>query len=238
MRDGCAPDVFFHAIRPWFKGEDSMRGARRWVFEGVGDEDVVREYGECMRAPPKDLSGPSAGQSALVHALNIFLGVDVYSAPSRSEEGEGAASGDGDDRSAGDLMMRMQRYMPRHHRAFLRHLAANPRPLRTIVHEESSNLDLVEAYNAAVTALKTFRDAHIRIVTLYIVGPSRRVEAGKRTGMASDAAAGEGDTSISKGKMRSDDDDSEQEKGTGGTKFISFLKSVRDVTANSVVGGQ
>ncbi|KLO15286.1 Indoleamine 2,3-dioxygenase [Schizopora paradoxa] len=243
MREGCAPDVFYHQIRPWFKGEDSMPGARRWVFEGVGDEAVVRAHGECMRAPPKDLSGPSAGQSALVHALNIFLGVNVYAAHARgksgeggdgsvSGSGEGVSAGGGGEMSAGDLMIRMQRYMPRHHRAFLRHLSANPRPLRALVQEESSNMDLVEAYNAAVTALKTFRDAHIRIVTLYIVGPSRRVDAGRKVDAAA-AAVGKGHASLSKGKIISTEED--QEKGTGGTKFITFLKNVRDVTANSVV---
>ena len=123
----------------------------------------------------------------------------------------------------------MQNYMPRHHRAFLRHLSSNPRPLRALVEAETSkdpksNSDLLESYNVAVTALRKFRDAHLRIVALYIVGPSRRVEAGRRSLTATEAKA----PSV-------EDAASSAEKGTGGTNAMTFLKGIRDKTAGTVL---
>jgi indoleamine 2,3-dioxygenase len=201
VREGCDPEYFYREIRPWFKGQDSMPGARTWVFEGI--EDV-----EGLKAPT-ELSGPSAGQSALIHAIDIFLGVDHFAHHLRKENRSGVATpadspstpehsptpispsspAPSSPPSHASFLARMQLYMPRHHRAFLRHLAANPRPLRALVEqatepvdgsETSRNADLLEGYNEAVRALKSFRDAHLRIVALYIVGPSRRVEAGMR----------------------------------------------------------
>ena len=134
-------------------------------------------------------------------------------------------------------MARMQSYMPRHHRAFLRHLAANPRPLRALVESESGPLrqtedglqstegqrspELLAGYNAAVTALREFRDAHLRIVAMYIIGPARRVDAGNRAipELSTDATVHA----------------SVNEKGTGGTNAMMFLKGVRDLTAQAVL---
>ena len=110
----------------------------------------------------------------------------------------------------------MKSYMPRHHRLFLTHLQANRRPLRSLV-EATDDAPLTDAYNAAVSALKVFRDAHVRIVAIYIVGPSRRL-----------GALGE--------KEEGKEGEREREaKGTGGTSAIRFVKSVRDQTANAVI---
>lgn len=130
VREGCDPDVFCHTIRPWFKGQDSDPSGRAWIFEGVEEDPLL--------AQPKELSGPSAGQSALIHALDIFLGIEHGSSPSSKLWFE-----------------RMQTYMPRHHRNFLHHLASNPRPLRALI-ESSGDSELAESYNSAVQALKVF----------------------------------------------------------------------------------
>jgi len=75
---------------------------------------------------------------------------------------------------------------------------------------------LTEAYNAAVDALRRFRDAHLRIVALYIVGPSHRVAP-------TPAAAATAEVGVGQGMLR----------GTGGTDSIRFLKSVRDRTSEA-----
>ncbi|CAG8713120.1 3805_t:CDS:2, partial [Acaulospora colombiana] len=67
VRDECDPRVFYHEVRPWFRGEDS--GKRRWIFLNEDGDEV--DFGD-----HRELSGPSAGQSSLIHALDIFLGVD------------------------------------------------------------------------------------------------------------------------------------------------------------------
>ena len=209
MRDGCDPDVFYHEVRPWFKGQDSMHGGRTWFFEGVGEEGY-----EHLKHPTEDeLHGPSAGQSALIHAIDIFLGVDS------------AASGPTSGSKGGtNFLAKMQNYMPRHHRAFLRHLSSNPRPLRALVDAETSdhrNPELLSAYNTAVTALRSLRDSHLRIVAMYIVGPSRRMGFGKSAQASEHPSEKEAESS--------------GEKGTGGTNAMIFLKGVRDKTANTVL---
>ncbi|BGP37354.1 hypothetical protein JCM10450v2_001261 [Rhodotorula kratochvilovae] len=64
-RERIVPETFYWEIRPWFNGG-------KWTYEGVGPngEDKVMEWG-----------GPSAGQSSLVHALDLFLGVDHMPRP-------------------------------------------------------------------------------------------------------------------------------------------------------------
>ncbi|KAI0750068.1 tryptophan 2,3-dioxygenase [Daedaleopsis nitida] len=225
VRDGCDPSVFYNEIRPWFKGADSDTLGRKWIFDGIALDPTLEE--------PKELSGPSAGQSSMIHALDIFLGVDQYSHSNFHAHGRPSASmGKTSGKSEGTarspvapgtsafssappqpqvpFLTRMQQYMPRHHRAFLRHLQANPRPVRTLV-EQADDALLREAYDAAVTALKEFRDEHVRIVALYILIPSRRahVQEGKGAPL-----------------------------GTGGTDAFEFVKGVRDQTAGALLGNR
>lgn len=207
-RENCDPDVFYRDIRPWFRGADSDPRKRKWVFEGLEDHPELDE--------PTELSGPSAGQSPLVHALDIFLGVDQYSDLSPSP---------GSSTSANKLtfLMRMQSYMSRHHRNFLHHLSVNPRPLRTLV-TNANDLDLLEAYNTALQSLKEFRDAHMIIVALYIIGPAKRMRAGAPKGVEDKVDAAKG---VDNGK--------ELLKGTGGTDLVKFLKGVRDRTKGALI---
>ena len=52
------PRVFYWDIRPWFNGG-------LWNYEGVDGGGRVMEWG-----------GPSAGQSSLIHSIDLFLGID------------------------------------------------------------------------------------------------------------------------------------------------------------------
>ncbi|KAJ7111934.1 Indoleamine 2,3-dioxygenase [Mycena epipterygia] len=208
VRDGCDPTAFYKDIRPWFRGADSDPNKRRWEFEGL-DSDPSFDY-------PSELSGPSAGQSSLIHALDMFLGVDEFS-HSAALTGSSSAQ---TKKSA--FLVRMQLYMPRHHRNFLNHLAANPRPLRELV-VGRADPKLLGAYNAAVGALKRFRDYHITIVTSYIIQPARHAAATKAS-IEREAAA-----------VAASEDAEAPLKGTGGTELAKFLKEVRDRTAAAVI---
>ena len=82
--------------------------------------------------------------------------------------------------------------MLRHHRAFLGHITANRRPIRQLV-EGKDHPELVSAYyNRAVDVVKAFRDAHIRIVAIYIIGPASQERAcegqGDSVGHGADAS--------------------------------------------------
>lgn len=205
VKNLCRPEVYYNEVRPWLRGEDSDKEKRKWVFEGV-EEDPNLQH-------PIELSGPSAGQSALIHVLDIYLGVDhqASATPQRPS-----------------FMSRMQIYMPKNHRMFLNHLATNPRPLRAFV-MGSQDEEMIEAYNRTVMALKGFRDAHMIITALYVIGPARR---------AARAALQEKekysvDADLGKGGVTTLDDDTL--RGTGGTDLVKFLKDTRTRTTEAVV---
>ncbi|KAF8150199.1 tryptophan 2,3-dioxygenase [Crassisporium funariophilum] len=219
VKRGCDPEVFYHKIRPWLRGEDSQNG-RKWVFEGIEQDPSLVE--------PVELSGPSAGQSALIQALDVFLGVDHHS------EGKGDSSS---SLARSSLLKRMRLYMPRHHRAFLTHLAHNPHQVRDFVavvgsktsdpETKKRGAELVEAYNTAVLTLKEFRDAHMIIVALFIIGPARRGRL--------DARSNQPDYDseyLGKGLQGAGQ---EPLKGTGGTDLVRFLKGVRDQTSAAML---
>lgn len=169
--------MFYHCVRPWFCGQVSDSAERMWKFEGIDKcQDGLEE--------PTNVSGPSAKQTALIHALDIF---------------------------ARTLQRRMQIYMARHHRTFLRHLSTNPRPMRDLVHTKTP--ELVEAYNQAVGVVKAFRDAHIRFVALYIVGPASRERVG---GTRTERFL----------------------KGNAGTQSVRLLKGARDKSADELLRSQ
>ncbi|KAF8808418.1 Indoleamine 2,3-dioxygenase [Phlegmacium glaucopus] len=187
----CDPDVYYNEVRPWFRGEDSFDTQRKWIFEGVDEDPELR--------PPTEVSGPSAGQSSIIHVFDIFLGVD-HRATSPGQP---------------SFMSRMQSYMPKNHRMFLDHLKSNPRPLRMFV-KDSNDEALLAAFNRAVLSLKEFRDAHMIIAALYILGPARR-EAKRRM-----------EASVSSTPRQ-------PMKGTGGTNLVKFLKDTRNRTKETII---
>ena len=191
----CDPDIYYNEVRPWFRGEDSSDTQRKWIFEGVDEDPDLH--------PPTELSGPSAGQSSIIHAFDIFLGVDHQAASSGKPS----------------FMSRMQTYMPKSHRLFLDHLNSNPRPLRMFVMDKNDEA-LLSAFNRTVIALKEFRDAHMIIASLYILGPARR--AAKRKLEVAEAGVGY--------KPRP-----QPMKGTGGTELVKFLKDTRNQTKATVI---
>ncbi|KAF9066193.1 Indoleamine 2,3-dioxygenase [Rhodocollybia butyracea] len=261
MSVGCDPQVFYEQIRPWFRGIDVnnlKEGERRWIFEGIEMDEGLEE--------PTELSGPSAGQSSIIHALDVFLGVEQFShartLTGRSSETAAGASENvlPDDASSqpSSFLSRMQLYMPRHHRNFLTHLqnqntkcslralvfdalasaglSSNGIPcssthsiIPSIPSHSSSSLSslspssaiatddalaLISSYNAAILALKKFRDAHI-----VIEDHEFRMAAG----------------TTSEVKPRETEPDAPL-KGSGGTELAPFLKAVRDGTKDAVVG--
>ena len=121
VRKGCDPTVFYEQIRPWFRSQSS----RRWIFEGTESAGLTQ---------PTELAGPSAGQSSLIHVLDIFLGVDQFChshvAGSTIPAPPSAAHSPEKD---APFLERIQSYMPHRHHAFLNRLKANERPLRDII---------------------------------------------------------------------------------------------------------
>jgi indoleamine 2,3-dioxygenase len=88
--------------------------------------------------------------------------------------------------------------MPKGHRRFLEDVAKQPNLHDFIYNHPHQGLGL--AYDCTLTGLKAFREAHIQVVTRYIILPAR-------------ASKQDGDL-----------------KGTAGSAIIPFLKQARDET--------
>ena len=214
LKSTCDPDTYYNDVRPWFNGQDADTRGRAWVFEGIAeaqsnaDADAQGVGVALTIAEPTELSGPSAGQSSIIHVLDIFLGVDHESAVKPS------------------FITRMKTYMPYQHRLFIDYLASYPRSLRTFVMARRGQgkevEELTSAYNWAVMALKVFRDAHMIIAALYILGPARRA--------MDRAAAGTGEGKVEKERKPA--------IGTGGTALVTFLKATRARTMSTIIPEQ
>jgi indoleamine 2,3-dioxygenase len=207
VKEACDPHVFYRDIRPWLEGSDAKGPTSLgWIYEGVSDSAAL------------DLSGPSGGQSGVIHALDVFLDVDhklqYRRSPAPSESNRQADRG---------FMERMTRYMPGSHRQYLNRLAATPRPIRDLVQRTPS---LREPYNSAVKALKRLRDVHMRIACYYIVTMSRSTET--RPGCPVSAAM-----ERMTAKRTSADG---VVRGTGGNEVSKLLKAGRDATRRTIIG--
>jgi indoleamine 2,3-dioxygenase len=84
---------------------------------------------------------------------------------------------------------------------------------------------LTKAYNEAVLALKRFRDAHMIIATLYIVGPARRAARVSAMDKPTDGGVYGVLSTPTDGLL----------KGTGGTDLVKFLKDTRSRTIEAKV---
>ncbi|KAF4614629.1 hypothetical protein D9613_003180 [Agrocybe pediades] len=207
VRPLCDPHVFYWDIRPWFEGSDAKGPTEPgWIYEGVDPAEKL------------DLSGPSAGQSSVMHALDIFLDIDHtlrqkrYPAPSPENK-----------RADHGFMQRMRRYMPGKHQEYLNVLAAAPHPIREIAR---STPTLREPYDMAVSALKRLRDSHIRIACLYIVTMSRSTP-GARAGCPASAMIDRLQAARASGKG--------PVRGTGGNELSVLLKAGRDATRRAML---
>lgn len=207
VRPVCDPHIFYWDVRPWFEGSDAKGPtAPGWIYEGVEDYDLL------------DLSGPSAGQSSVMHALDIFLDVDhklrQRRYPPPSPENKRADRG---------FMERMRRYMPGQHQQYLARLSESSRSIREVA---QSTLALREPYDTAILALKRLRDSHIRIACLYVVSMSRSTP-GTRGGCPASAMIErlQAVRNSGQGPVR----------GTGGNELSVLLKAGRDATRRAVL---
>ena len=177
------PEVFYWDIRPWFNGG-------KWRYEGVDAVGREAEWG-----------GPSAGQSSLIHAVDLFLGIDHSPRPSATPSPPTITPPSLSIPTAtpalpstpqkilpkpalsSSFMEKASLYMPSHHRAFLHHLSSlslfsprtNPHPLpsiRSLAIKHPKDVGI--AFDDAVRSMKRFRDEHMKIATRFIVSQARK----------------------------------------------------------------
>lgn len=215
LKRDCNPTHFYHTLRPWIAGS----GPKGWTYDlGHSAQKTLV------------LGGSTAGSSALLQALDAFLGVEV---------GEGSRT----------FRKSMQAYMPRGHREFVQMLEGlrggdvvagevwkqvggvegeDGAPLRGFVksmcewasredrdgEERREARELGQAYNDVLRALKGFRDEHFRIVSLFVINQASKAQKMERA-----------DTEKVDAPL----------KGTGGSDLAKLLRGHRDSSQNALL---
>ncbi|XP_051950553.1 indoleamine 2,3-dioxygenase 2-like [Xyrauchen texanus] len=122
---------------------------------------------------------------------------------------------------SGAFLRRMRDYMPPCHKHFIEDISSRP-SLRKFVQEQADEC-LTHTFEQCVARLVDFRNYHINIVTRYITIPASRAKQLRASGQG---LVEELDT-IKKAPTAL------EEKGTGGSSIMIFLKTVRDETKDS-----
>ncbi|XP_050973078.1 indoleamine 2,3-dioxygenase 2 isoform X1 [Labeo rohita] len=125
--------------------------------------------------------------------------------------------------SSGAFLRRMRDYMPPSHKQFIEHIYSRL-SLRSFVLQQADE-HLTQSFEQCVARLVDFRNYHINIVTRYITIPASRA---KQLRASKQGLAEELDT-IRKAPTAL------EERGTGGSGIMTFLKTVRDETKDTTI---
>ncbi|KAL4908919.1 hypothetical protein BDW74DRAFT_187392 [Aspergillus multicolor] len=204
------PAVFFHLLRPYLAGSKNMAsaGLPNGLFFDQGNGK-----GEWLQ-----YSGGSNAQSSLIQTFDIFLGVEhtAMGGPTKAELPRAKMG-------KTPYIQEMRNYMPGPHRRFLEMLTRNAN-LRPYAMSCKLGTPVRDAYNAAVMALGSFRDKHVRLVTRYII-TAAKMPPPENTPVRMNLA------STTQTQMKdSTEKVSSGVSGTGGTDLIPFLRQTRDDT--------
>lgn len=110
----------------------------------------------------------------------------------------------------------MRNYVPVEHKRFVEIIEDNSKVRETV--KASNDSMLREAYNACIDAVLEFRNAHIKIITQYIINARNKIQ---------DNGSHE---IIQRQQSLPASFHTLNEMGTGGTGIMPFLKAVRDTT--------
>ncbi|ORY57431.1 Indoleamine 2,3-dioxygenase [Pseudomassariella vexata] len=221
MYEGCDPDVFYHQIRPYLAGSKNMEAAG--LPNGVFYPETKDGKGSW-----KQLRGGSNGQSSIIQFFDIVLGVqhkhEGTTNPRRTETDQPPKAGP-------TFHEEVREYMPGPHKRFLIHVSrmGSIHELALIPPTTTEQEQFCAAYKRTTETLGEFRNKHIKLVTMYIVLPSKRASC---RGVQKQNLA-----TASSTKMAADGEANKavELKGTGGTTLIPFLKQSRDETLEAGV---
>lgn len=210
MEEMCDPHVFYFRIRPYLAG-----------WKGMADVGLDKNgiyYGD--ESTPRSYAGGSNAQSSLIQFLDILLNVKHFSTGERPAPHEQQNLNKPTENS---FMNEMKLYMPGKHQDFLAKLEKISNVRAYVLKNQDENPDLILSYDACLAMLKAFRDKHIQIVTRYVV-----LQAKKSSKLGSSSTLRSG---LAKSKKKG-----VEEKGTGGTSLLPFLKQCRDETGDPAAG--
>ncbi|CUM63238.1 uncharacterized protein PRCAT00000809001 [Priceomyces carsonii] len=211
MEEMCDPHIFYFRIRPFLAGWKNMADF------GLDKDGVI--YG--TETIPRSYAGGSNGQSSLIQFLDILLDVNHYSTGERPLPHQLRTLAEG---SKSSFPEEMRSYMPGPHRKFLERLEEISNIREYVLAHKDTCSEMTLSYDACLAMMKLFRDKHIQIVTRYIV-----LQAKQSTRMGSTSTLRSGLAKHRKNSM-------EEERGTGGTALLPFLKQCRDETGDPAAG--
>ncbi|KAM4036306.1 indoleamine 2,3-dioxygenase 2 isoform 3-T5 [Anomaloglossus baeobatrachus] len=110
-----------------------------------------------------------------------------------------------------DFLLKMRSYMPPAHNNFINWVREAPRLSEYIIRCDDPTL--LSAFNQCISALTELRSLHIRIVSKYVNAAGVRARIKKNQNLGQD----------------------QQERGTGGSQAMTFLKSIRDTSKEGLL---
>jgi indoleamine 2,3-dioxygenase len=218
MHESCDPTVFYHRIRPFLAGSKNMGEAglpHGVVYEDGSGSEIYQQY-----------SGGSNAQSSLIQFFDVALGIEHRPTGKQQDSSPSAAR---EPSQRHNFIREMRQYMPGPHARFLNDVSLVSN-IREFVHDNQQDSQLSLAYDACLSMLSSFRDKHIAIVTRYIITPSREVRARSRS-RSPEVTRQRLNLAVASRKESNRGD----QKGTGGTALIPFLKQARDETGEPAV---
>uniref|UniRef100_A0AAQ4PAZ8 Indoleamine 2,3-dioxygenase 1 n=1 Tax=Gasterosteus aculeatus aculeatus TaxID=481459 RepID=A0AAQ4PAZ8_GASAC len=123
---------------------------------------------------------------------------------------------------SGAFLTRMRNYMPPAHKLLITDISLQP-SLKSFVQQQGSQR-LNQAFQHCVTKLLAFRSYHINVVSRFITVPAARARQ-----LRNQSRELEGGEMISRAPTAL------EERGTGGSSIMSFLKTVRDKTKGTLL---
>lgn len=245
MYEHCSPRAFYFRIRPFLAGSKNM--AEAGLPNGVILEDGsgAEEY--------RQYSGGSNAQSSLIQFFDIALGIEHRPTGVKKDTSESQKEGTapparhnflevrhfflGSTRRFTNDLQEMRQYMPGPHRRFLEHLKTVSN-IRDYVESNLHNIPLSSAYDQCLSALSSFRDKHLQIVSRYIVimaAESKR-KAAVETQTPKPALIAKKEPPQHLVGLARGEPGKAGLTGTGGTQLMPFLKQSRDETLEPATG--
>ncbi|WVO17860.1 hypothetical protein L204_105558 [Cryptococcus depauperatus] len=254
------PEEFYHLIRPWFRGGDADGlTSAGWDFltlaSDVGVSTHIAESASTEGRRGKLFSGPSAGQSSLIHAIDVFLTVDhspteeerekaLRATVNQSEENKisikinasPVQSLEGVSSTAVNAHAKLSASTVQSEATFLqRMLAYMPLPHRTFLLHLSTHptplRPLVIRYATSHPALVQAYDGALEALRRFrerhmmVVSMFIVQQARRQPGPRIRALIGAEEHQVEVGELR----------GTGGTALFKFLKRCRDNTTRAML---
>lgn len=179
---------------------------------------------EGVQTEPLEYSGGSAAQSSLLHCFDELLGVKHEGKSGKSDRHATCdtpafmTDSPGFSLYPGAFLNRMRSYMPPAHRQLIKDLSMQP-SLKGFVQQQASE-HLTQAFHNCVAKLLDLRNYHLSVVSRFITVPAARARQIRDQAFEVEELIRKAPAGL-------------EERGTGGSSIMMFLKNVRNETKHA-----